>query len=109
MLKKSLSLVLLISLMGAVVSLGAQELAQSTVSPHTAPGNDIPIGGAHTLYATFVKYNNTVTFKPGGDFRSLDDASTVTCPEGGGSCLIEFEKWEPAAAAEKREQQEVRQ
>ncbi len=90
--KKSLSLVLLMSLMGTVVSLGAQELAQSAVSPLTVVGNDISIGGSHTLYATVVHYNNTPTLKTGG-FQPLDDATTVTCPDGGGSCLIEFDQY----------------
>ena len=55
MLKKSFSLVLLMSLMGTVVSLGAQELPPSScnVSPLTsAVGNDISDRRVHTLYAT---------------------------------------------------------
>ncbi len=66
----------------------------SAISPFTGVGNDIAIGGAHTLYATYAKYNNTVTCKPGGDqLEPLDDATTVTCPEGGGWCLIEFDQY----------------
>ena len=79
--KKSFLLVVLMSLMGTVGSLGAQEpsqinnnplaaagndvSAQITASPLFTAGNDTEIGGAHTLYATFVKYN-TGAFKGAG-------------------------------------------
>ncbi len=69
----------------------SQQLPPGPASPLNGVGNDIQIGGAHTLYATYVKYNNTVTFK-GTGYAQLDDASTVTCPEGG-SCLIEFDQF----------------
>lgn len=92
MLKKSFSLVLLMSLMGTVVLLGAQEPAQINNNPLTAVGNDTEIGGAHTLYATYAKYNNTTTIV-GGGWQRVDDATTATCPVGGGSCLIEFDQY----------------
>jgi hypothetical protein len=115
MLKKSFLLVLFMTLMGTVVSLGAQEPASSVVStlftagndtsiggtqvlpqiaasPLSSVGNDIEIGGPHTLYATYAKYNDTITLKAAG-YAQLDDATTVTCPVGGGSCLIEFDQF----------------
>ena len=101
--KKSFSLVLLMLLMATAISLGAQELGQNGpnpspqvqpsfgASPRNGVGNNIQIGGSHTLYATYAKYNNTVTFKPSG-YAQLDDATTVTCP-GPSSCLIEFDQF----------------
>jgi hypothetical protein len=103
MVKKSFSLVLLTLLMGAVISLTAQESAQNRPNPSPAVpqsfgaspladvGNDTQIGGPHTLYQTFAKYNDTVTVKSSG-YRQLDDATTVTCP-GPSSCLIEFDQF----------------
>jgi hypothetical protein len=69
-----------------------QELPQLTLGPLSSVGNDVELGAAHTLYATFAKYNNTPTFAGGGT-QPLDDATTVTCPVGGGSCLIEFDQY----------------
>jgi hypothetical protein len=100
MLKKIFSLVLLMSLMGTVVSLGAQELAQSPASPLTAVGNDsesqgginVSTGGAHTLYATYAKYSNTPVIV-GAGFQPVDDGTTFTCPGPGGSCLVEFDQY----------------
>jgi len=103
MLKKSLSLVLLMLLMGTVISLAAQESAQSRpdpspqvqqsfgVSPLAGVGNDTQIGGPHTLYQTFAQYNNTVTSEPSG-YAQLDNGISVTCP-GPTSCLIEFDEF----------------
>ena len=95
MLKKSFLLVVLMSLIGTVVSLGAQELPPSTINnnPLTSTvGNDTQIGGGHTLYATYAKYNNTTTIV-GGGWQRVDDATTATCPAGGGSCSIEFDQY----------------
>lgn len=89
--KKSFSLVLLMALIGTVASLGAQDFAQSALSPLTSLGNDIAIGGSHTLYTSLVHYNNTIIVEGGGN-QPLDEETTVTCP-GPGDCLIEFDRY----------------
>ncbi len=90
MLKKSFWLVLLMSLMGTVVSLAAQELPQSAASPLITAGPDISLGGPYTPYQTFAKYSNSIKFVGAGDQPLDTGATTITCP-GPGSCLIEID------------------
>jgi hypothetical protein len=84
------------ALLGIFHPLSAQESAQSSNSPLNrslnAAGNDTPIGGAHTLYKTYVNYSNAAVAVGGAGFQPLDDPTTVLCPVGGGACLIAAEQ-----------------